>query len=219
MSIPKKNINKQPRKIDQQRLKKVDGQFILMNMAAFYDWLNNQGLKRSVKLIQNHHTWIPNYSHFKGDDHFKDLQGMKRSHMKRGFSDIAQNITIFPDGLIAVCRPINTAPAGIKGANSHGICIENYGNFDIDGDEMSEEQERSILFVNAALCEVYKLEPNTDTVVYHHWWTAGGKRTNGVKAAKSCPGTNFFGGNKVEDAEENFIPKIKSAMALLIQYK
>ena len=92
-------------------------------------------------------------------------------------------------------------------------------NNDIDGDEMTKEQRRSILFVNAALCEVHGLEPNTETIVYHHWWTASGKRTDGVNAAKSCPGTNFFGGNKVKNARENFIPLIKESMKLLIQYK
>ena len=66
--------------------------------------------------------------------------------------------------------------------------------------------------MNALLCEKFDLPINTDSIVYHHWWTAAGKRTNGFGAAKSCPGTNFFGGNSVEACETNFIPLIKTAL-------
>lgn len=194
----------------------VDGQFILMNRVGFYEYLQRTTFKREIKLVQNHHTWKPNYSNFNGDDHFDDLKAMDRYHEnKRGWSDIGQNITIFPDGMIGICRPIDKAPAGIKGANSKGICIEAYGNFDIGGDEMTEDHKESILFVNAALCNKFNLTPDKNSIVYHHWWTASGKRTDGVNSAKSCPGTNWFGGNKVEDAESNFIPLIIEKLDLL----
>lgn len=184
------------------------GQFILMSPLAFYNWLASQSIKRKIVRIQNHHTWKPNYSHFDGDNHFKLAEGMKRSHLKRGFSDIAQNITIYPDGTIMVCRPLTKAPAGIYGANTGGICMEHIGNFDEGGDNMTDEQAYSIAYANAVLVKKFGLDINSDTVVYHHWWTAGGKRKNGVDAAKSCPGTAFFGGNKVEDAQTNLYPKI-----------
>lgn len=194
---------------------KKDGQFLLFGRKEFLEWLHDQVVKREIRLIQNHHTWKPDYSHFDGENHFDKLKGMKKSHLKRGFSDIAQNITTFPDGTIAVCRPIDTSPAGIKGANKYGICIEHLGDFDQGGDEITDQHKKTIVFINAALCLKLGLEPDSNTVVYHHWWTASGKRTNGVKAAKSCPGTNFFGGNKVEDAEKNFIPLISDKLEIL----
>ena len=207
--------------IEMKAIKIVDGQFILMNKKAFFDWLKETSFKRQIKLIQNHHTWKPDYSNFDGDDHFDDLKAMDSYHEnKRGWSDIGQNITIFPDGMIGICRPIDKAPAGIKGANKYGICIENYGNFDEGGDEMTHAQMSAIAFVNAALCEKFGLEINSDTIVYHHWWNSKGVRTNGSDGgAKSCPGTNFFGGNKVENAEQNFIPKIKAAFRRIVQTK
>ncbi|WDU84189.1 peptidoglycan recognition protein family protein [Caloramator sp. Dgby_cultured_2] len=119
------------------------GKFILMNRDEFKEYILKLKVKRIIKLIQNHHTYIPSYKEFK-NNHFKLLEGMERCHLSRGFNEIAQNITIFPDGLIAICRPIDTAPAGIKGANKYGICIENVGNFDIGGDKMTEEQKRAL---------------------------------------------------------------------------
>jgi len=192
-----------------------DGQFILMSPLAFYNWLEAQTIKRKVVRIQNHHTWKPNYSHFDGDNHFSLAKGMKRSHLKRKFSDIAQNITIYPDGTIMVCRPLSKVPAGIYGANTGSICIEHIGNFDEGGDEMTKEQRYAIAYCNAVLLKKFGLEINSDSVVYHHWWTAGGKRKNGVDAAKSCPGNNFFGGNKVSDAEANLYPKIEEILTNL----
>ncbi|WDU82253.1 SH3 domain-containing protein [Caloramator sp. Dgby_cultured_2] len=59
----------------------------------------------------------------------------------------------------------------------------------------------------------FKLTPSTDTIVYHHWYDLNtGKRTNGTGSTKSCPGTNFFGGNSVEAANKYFIPLIKKEL-------
>ena len=41
---------------------------------------------------------------------------MENQHKERGFAEIAQNFTTFPDGKIMGCRNINFVPAGIKGA-------------------------------------------------------------------------------------------------------
>ncbi|HEX3047324.1 MAG TPA: N-acetylmuramoyl-L-alanine amidase, partial [Bacillota bacterium] len=177
-------------------------------------WLGQNSFTRKVKLIQNHHTFMPGYTDFKKNNHFQMLQSMENFHVKsRGFHEIAQNLTTFPDGKVAVCRSINTIPAGIKGANEFGICIEHVGNFDIGGNQMTDEHRNCIIAVNAALCKKFKLTPSTDTIVYHHWWDLdSGKRTNGTGNVKTCPGTNFFGGNSVATAQQSFIPLVKQAM-------
>lgn len=197
-------------------MKETKDQFILMDRAEFAKWLNEQNIKREVVRIQNHHTWKPRYENFDGSNHFKLLKGMKRSHLKRGFSDIAQNITTFPDGTIAICRPLSKIPAGIKGANTGGICIEHIGNFDKGGDKMSAKHKTTILKMNALLLQKFKLKANDTSLVYHHWYDLNtGKRKNGEGSTKSCPGTNFFGGNTVKDAKENFIPKIAAELKKL----
>lgn len=192
-------------------MKKTEGKFIVMDIATFTEWLNDQKIGRKIKRIQNHHTWKPDYSNFRGDNHFNLLKGMRNSHLKRGFSDIAQNITTFPDGTLAVCRPLSRTPAGIRGANSGGICIEHIGNFDKGKDQMTEAHKNTIIHLNALLCATFGLEPDADSIVYHHWWDLKtAKRKNGEGSTKSCPGTGFFGGNKVGDAMEHFIPRIKT---------
>jgi hypothetical protein len=198
-----------------ERSMKQEGKFVLFTRPEFEAWLNKTKFSRIIKLVQDHHTYVPGYAQFKGDNHFVMLNGMEESHIQRGFDQIAQNLTTFPDGTIAICRNFDIAPAGIKGANMYGLCIENVGNFDKGGDVISEEQKKTIIFLNAVLCKRFNLKPSINTVVYHHWYDLNtGARTNGTGTTKSCPGTNFFGGNTVETAQKYFIPLISEVLKL-----
>lgn len=191
------------------------GKFLLFeDHAEFAAWLDGTVVSRRVLLVQNHHTWLPDYATFHGNNHFALLQGMEGSHVERGFAEIAQNLTTFPDGRIAVCRSLDKIPAGIKGANTGGVCIENLGNFDAGKDQMTTAHREAIVQVNAALCRKFALTPDTDSIVYHHWYDLNtGMRTNGAGATKTCPGTAFFGGNLVTDAAANFVPLVAAVLA------
>ena len=197
-----------------------NGQFLLMNRVEFKAWVESQKFTREITLVQQHHTYSPSYKGFTGKNHINLLNAMKNYHVnERGWSDIAQNITIFPDGKIAVCRPFDNAPAGINGANKTGICIENIGNFDAGADTMTAEHEESIIYVNAVLCMKYGLTPNENSIVYHHWYDLNtGVRiddnTSG-HSTKTCPGSYWFGGNTVIKAKVNFIPLIENKIAEL----
>jgi len=200
------------------------GKFLLFDFPEFAAWLDDLEVNRVVRLIQNHHTWQPDYAAFqKLPDHFHWMESMESYQKQNGFAEIAQQLTTFPDGKITVGRSFDTIPAGIKGANQYGVCIEHLGNFDAGADAMTPAQIDVIVMLNAALCRKFSLEIDTNGIVYHHWWdlvtglrwaTAGeaGQRTNGSGTVKSCPGTNFFGGNSPQACESNFIPLIKSAM-------
>lgn len=186
--------------------------FTLLSTAEFGPWLKQQQVSRSIQVIQLHHTWLPNYGNFNGSNHFEKLQGMKSSHLARGFNDIAQNITIFPDGKIGIGRLLNVIPAGIYGQNSKGICIENLGDFDLGKDQMTPAHREAIIQVCAQLCHRFGLVPNTNTLIYHHWYDLKtGQRTNGSGNTKTCPGTGFFGGNTVAAAQQNLIPPVLAA--------
>lgn len=188
---------------------KIQGKFILLDTHEFESWLNTQNITRKIGLIQHHHTYIPSYKHFKGDNHFDMCKSMENAHLERGFAEIAQNLTTFPDGTIMVCRNLNLIPAGIKGANSNGICIENVGNFDVGGDEMTDIHQNCILTISMILLTRFGLKPNDQSIVYHHWYDLNlGKRIvlEGTGSTKSCPGTNFFGGNTVDKFNANFLP-------------
>lgn len=186
--------------------------FKLLTTDAFKNYIDNLKITRSIKLIQLHHTYSPNYSHFNGSNHIKLQENMKNYHVNtNGWSDIAQQFTIFPDGKICTGRDINTAPAGIKGANTYGICIECLGNFDKGGDIMTSSQLDSIVRVVKILLDRFNLSPENG-VTYHAWWTSDGKSLGTYvkgKSAKTCPGTNFFGGNTREAYESNLMPLLK----------
>jgi len=194
-----------------------NGKFILFTTDEFDNWLAETKFSRAVTLIQNHHTYSPAYGEFNGSNHFALLKSMERYHVtQRGFSEIAQNITTFPDGSLAVCRSLDRIPAGIKGANQAGVCIENLGNFDTGGDVMLPEHREAIIRTNALLCREFNLKPSTECIVYHHWYDLdSGTRTNGTGKTKSCPGTDFFGGNSVHSAQANFIPLVSAAFQTL----
>ncbi len=196
-------------------MKRAEGKFILFDLAEFASWLSALSVNRVIRVIQEHHTYLPDYSQFdRNRNHFDHLRSMEYSHLQRGFAEIAQNLTIFPDGAIAVCRSFEKIPAGIKGANKYAICIENLGNFDAGGDAMRAEQTESIIQTTALLCRKFHLEPGTDSILYHHWFDlTSGERTNGSGNTKTCPGTAFFKGNSVQQANDNFIPLVEHAFA------
>ncbi len=190
-------------------MREQEGKFILFDVAEFAIWLNALQVTRTISLIQNHHTYIPSYRDFNGNNQFERLAAMETAHLQRGFNEIAQNLTTFPDGTLAACRPFESAPAGIKGANNNGICMENLGNFDTGHDSMTGPQRDCIIRVNALLCQKFSLTPSSDSIVYHHWYDlTTGTRTDGKGNTKTCPGTGFFGGNAVSVAQANFIPLI-----------
>ena len=174
----------------------------LLTKEEFKEWLFSTEFNRTIKGVQMHHTWKPNYDHWNDKpDPLYWCESMKRSHLKRGFSDIAQNITICPNGSIVICRDFNTTPAGIKGKNTGYLCIENIGDF--DNDQMSDSQTESILYVTALLSMRFEFDISLDSVPYHTWYAS----------YKSCPGERFFTGN--EDAEGVFYPAIRKEIKRL----
>lgn len=189
------------------------GKFTLLNINEFISWLQKQNIFRKIITIQLHHTWSPGYKNFDGNNHFSLQESMRDYHLERGFSDIAQHFTTFPDGRICTGRSLNQIPAGIKGANTGAICIENLGNFDAGKDSMSVEQSNGIIQLAAVLVKRFGISTNSNGIVYHHWYDlVTGKRTDGKGNTKSCPGTNFFGGNSVQNCSDNFIPSVLTKM-------
>jgi LysM repeat protein len=195
----------------------MQGQYILMSREEFRDWLFNNKFNRKISIIQQHHTWLPSYKNFNGSNHFQMLKGMESYHIKKmGWKNIAQNITTFPDGKVAVSRPLDIAPEGTIGikANSVGLTIENVGNFDIGHDVMTKEQKETIVYITALLSIKLGLTPSIDSITYHHWWNLKtGARvldSGAVYDVKTCPGTGFFGGNSTKSAKSYFYPLVSS---------
>jgi LysM repeat protein len=200
----------------------MQGKFVLMTKEEFKDWLFHNVFTRKISLIQEHHTYQPSYKNFNGTNHFSLLKGMEGYHVQEmGWKTISQNLTTFPDGKVAVCRPINMAPEGSFGfknpaardaLEAGSLAIENVGNFDMGGDVMTGEQKETIAYVAALLCMKFGLTPSIDSIGYHHWYdmnTAERVLDNSAgHSVKTCPGTAFFGGNSTTSAKNNFYPLI-----------
>ena len=185
--------------------------FTKLSIEEFQTWLSNLKLARTVLTVQEHHTFSPDYNQFTGKNHF-ELQRIMRNHhvVNNGWLDIGQHFSTFPDGTILTGRSMEKSPACITGQNSNAVCIENVGNFDKGKDQMSSAQRETILQMTAMLCAKFNLKADTDSIVYHHWFDlTSGHRNNGTKNNKSCPGTDFFGGNKVADCRANFLPLVQ----------
>ncbi|MBR1969585.1 MAG: N-acetylmuramoyl-L-alanine amidase [Clostridia bacterium] len=175
----------------------------------YVKYIDAFNFKRKITKIQLHHTYSPNIKSFSVNNHMALQQGMKNYHVKsRGFSDIAQNLTIFPDGTVVSGRDLNIKPAGITNANTGAICIECLGNF--DAETMPTEQKNTIVSVMKALLKKCKLVPES-AVVYHAWYSSAGfiGDYNKKTSLKTCPGVNFFGGNTRKAFEKNLLPLLR----------
>lgn len=182
------------------------------SVEEFRNYINTLNVSRSVRLIQLHHTYSPAYKQFTGDNHTQLQTGMRNYHIKNnGWSDIGQHFTIFPDGVIMSGRSMEKIPAGIKGANTGAVCIECLGNFDKGADAMCDSQKEAIVSAVKILLEKFNLKAK-DAVIYHGWWSASGTKLGDyskTKSAKTCPGTNFFGGNTRSAFESNLLPLLE----------
>jgi uncharacterized protein YraI len=192
--------------------------FTLFSASEFETWIRNQNVARTVLFIQQHHTFSPSYRHFDGGNHFALQKAMKNHHVhNNGWNDIGQQFSIFPDGKIVTGRSLEFSPACIFGNNRNAICIENVGFFDQGQDTMTAQQKNSIIRVTAALCKRFNVPVTTDRIVYHHWFDlSSGARTNGTGITKSCPGSNFFGGNTVINSEQHFLPLVRNLIGATI---
>ncbi|WP_052330052.1 peptidoglycan recognition protein family protein [Thermicanus aegyptius] len=102
--------------------------------------------KYNHKELHVHHTWRPDHSNFNGKNYLQLQEDMKRYHIQtRGWSDIGQHVTLFPDGLFVTGRDFSKAPASIKWYNTGAFAVEMLGNFDIGHDTFGGKQKEAML--------------------------------------------------------------------------
>ena len=210
-------------KLSQKRFSKayyLEGDFEMTDLkkytpAEYEKYLDSFNFTRTITKVQLHHTYSPKITDFNGNNHIELQKGMQSYHINScGYSDIGQNLTIFPDGTVVTGRSLNTKPAGIKNANSGAVCIECIGNF--DKEEMPVLQRDAIARVVRAFLKKCNLNP-AQAVVYHAWYSSDGNYLgdyNKELSQKSCPGAKFFGGNTRSAFEKNLLPLLREAETL-----
>jgi len=154
--------------------------FKKISREQFADLLSKFPFERKINAVHMHHTWKPTRAQYRGHD---TIVGMWRFHTEtNGWSDIAQHITIAPDGAIWLGRDWNRAPASAAGHNGNAqagpFMFEMIGNFDEGMDPFDGPQRDTALEVVARVQQRFGLP-------------AGSLQLHNMMSTKSCPGTSI----------------------------
>lgn len=155
--------------------------FTKLTPAEFVALVNKFNWKRRVNEVHMHHTWSPDHKAWRGE---KSVEGMWSYHVHDlGWSNIAQHITIAPDGAIWLGRNWNSPPASNGKPNRNGnsevgpFMFETVGNFDKGHDKLEGAQLNTVLTVIAAIQDRFQLRP-TSLLFHRH-----------LGSPKTCPGS------------------------------
>lgn len=152
--------------------------FKRLTLAQFLQVLEKFSFSRQVNAVHMHHTWRPRREDFRGHD---TIVAMWRHHTQvNKWSDIAQHLTIDPEGAVWLGRNWNRPPASASGHNGNSafgpFMFEMVGDFDQGRDPFDGAQKDTALRVVAAVQQRFQLA--TDTLRFHN-----------MMSSKSCPGS------------------------------
>ncbi|MEO6163479.1 MAG: caspase family protein [Candidatus Binatia bacterium] len=155
--------------------------FKQINREVFAALLDKFAFTRAINAVHMHHTWRPNHNQYDRIDGHRTILGMYLYHTgTNGWQDIAQHITIAPDGTIWLGRNWNLPPASAAGHNGNShmgpFMFEIIGDFDRGRDSFEGEQRKTVLEVIARVQLRFKLAP--ETLRFHN-----------TMSPKSCPGS------------------------------
>lgn len=178
--------------------------FHQLSVDEFAELLGRFPFTRTINAVHMHHTWRPNHAQFHGHD---TIVSMWRFHtQENGWSDIAQHVTIDPEGMIWTGRDWNRAPASAAGQNGSAefgpFMFEMIGDFDVGRDRFDGRQRDTTLKVIALVQDRFGLNP--ETLVFHR-----------SMSSKSCPGSAIEHGEILAAVralhEEGGLPRARSA--------
>jgi len=155
--------------------------FLNLSLDQFAELIEQFPWRRNITEVHVHHTFRPNHDDFALRPPIQTIEGMWRFHtQERGFSDIAQHITIDPTGMIWTGRDWNTPPASATGFNGNSakgpFMFEMIGDFDKDRDTWKDPQRSVAIEVIARVQKIFNLE-------------AEAFRFHNAMSTKTCPGS------------------------------
>ena len=136
---------------------------------------------RRIDAVHMHHTWRPRQVEFRG---LASILGMWKYHTEtNGWSDIAQHVTIDPQGIIWTGRSWKQPPASSGGHNGTSrvgpFMFEMIGDFDAGKEKLQGAQRASVIGVITAIQKKNGLRPNT--LRFHRQ----------LGSPKTCPGSGL----------------------------
>lgn len=151
--------------------------FIQLTIPQFAERLRAFTFTRPVTAVHMHHTFIPRKVDHRG---LSTIEGMFKFHTQtRGFNDIAQHLSIAPDGTVWTGRDWNRTPASATGFNTGAFMFETIGDFDT-GEESLEGAQRQAVIDVIAMVQL-KCGLPVESLHFHREFTD----------AKTCPGTGI----------------------------
>ncbi len=149
-------------------------QFTLDEFAAL---LQEFPFTRKINAVHLHHSWRPDHSQFRGQD---SLIAMWRFDTQtNGWSDLAQHLTIAPDGTLWSGRNWNLPPCSAAGHNGNRTAgpfmLTLIGDFDQGRDRFEGAQRDAALRVIVLLQKRFGLPPGS--LCFHR-----------QMSSSSCPG-------------------------------
>jgi hypothetical protein len=156
--------------------------FYPLTLDEFNDLLNRFRFTRKIDAVHMHHTWRPNHSQYHGE---RSIEGMWRYHtQENGWSDIAQHISIAPDGTIWTGRDWNAQPVSARGYNGNRVSgpfmFEIIGDFDRGCDPFAGIQREVVIGIIARVQEKFGLP--LESLRFHNFMTN----------QKTCPGSGII---------------------------
>jgi hypothetical protein len=136
--------------------------------------------------VDMHHTFNPDHARWRVIGTRVCCEGMWRHHvLERAFDDIAQHVTIAPDGLIWTGRDWNKTPASVGFSMNDGVFMfEMIGNFDDGCDRFDGAQRDATLAVIDIVQRHFHLPVHA--LLFHR---------EVPQTEKSCPGTSINKGD------------------------
>lgn len=138
----------------------------ILTSYEFIKWLDAKEITRSIRYIQNFYTIIPNYARFDGKNYLQILKEIVIFQaFEHGYDEIAQNITVFPDGKIALGRDINKIPPGVNGTACLCVRIEYILNPGNDSQLFNDDLTDYNTWLNTLLCMKFMIRPSSQSII------------------------------------------------------
>lgn len=154
--------------------------FKRVSLEQFAGILDRFQFTRAITAVHLHHTWRPSHRQFTGHETIVSMWRFHTEH--QGWTDIAQHITIDPEGTIWLGRNWNRPPASIAGNNGTAkagpFMINMIGDFDAGHDRFEGAQRDTALSVIALVQQCFDLAPAT--LKFHN-----------TMSGKTCPGSGI----------------------------
>jgi N-acetylmuramoyl-L-alanine amidase len=153
--------------------------FRKVTLDQFAALLRDFPFTRRINEVHMHHTWRPNWAQYQGHE---TIVGIWRFHTgpENRWRDIAQHLTIAPDGSLWLGRNWNLPPASASGYNGTAAAgpfmFEMIGDFDRGKDPFDGPQKQATLQVIALVQGRFDLP-------------ASALRFHNQMSHKTCPGT------------------------------